>query len=384
VTASDAPDPVGTAALTPLPTQPQGVPWPTLLWPCGEPDDDVDADALDRTVDRLFDPKQASRLGETHAVLAVHGGRIVAERYARGVAATSPRISWSTAKSMVSACVGMLVGDGRLDLDDQVAVPEWADRDDPRHAITLRHLLQFRPGLEWAEDYVDDTVSDVIEMLFGSGQPDMAAFAASKPLVADPGTTFCYSSGTSNIVSRIVRDLVGPGDDYASFLRTSLFDPIGMTSASPRFDDAGTWVASSYCYCTARDFARFAYLYLRDGVWEDQRILPEGWVDFSRAPTSVDADGDRHGAHFWIWDDLEASPAGSLRRDAATTDDTLPTEAPWGTFHCAGYEGQYFLIVPALDLVVVRLGKTVADLRPNLRRALTDLLRAFDPDLAHA
>jgi CubicO group peptidase (beta-lactamase class C family) len=117
----------------------------------------------------------------------------------------------------------------------------------------------------------------------------------------------------------------------------------------------GTWVASSYCYCTPRDFARFALLYLRDGMWDGRRILPEGWVDFCRQPTSVDADGDGHGAHFWLWD-----------------------QNPWGAFNAAGYEGQYFVIVPDLDLVVVRLGKTVAELRPALRREMTSLIRSFE------
>lgn len=340
--------------LIPLPPQPAGVPWPTLLWPCGEPDDDVDEEALQRQFATLFSAKQEKRLGQTHALLVVHRGRIVAEQYARGVAANSKRISWSTAKSMVNAAIGILVRDGRVDLDAPAAVPEWSDPTDPRHGITLRQLLQFRSGLDWNEDYVDDSVSDVIEMLFGGGQPDMAAHAANKPLVAEPGETFGYSSGTSNIISRILCDIVGPNEECTDFLRTELFGPLGMTTAEPRYDEAGTWIGSSYCYCTARDFARFAYLYLRDGVWDGMRILPEGWVDFSRTPTSVDEEGDEHGAHFWMWD-----------------------ENPYGAFLSAGYEGQYLLIAPALDLVVVRLGKTVAELRPALRREVSAILTAF-------
>jgi CubicO group peptidase (beta-lactamase class C family) len=350
--------------LTPLPPQPSGVKWPTLLWPVAQPESDVDADLLGDQVSKLFGKRHAARLGDTHAVVVVHRGRIVAERYAAGVAANHHLISWSTAKSMLGAVVGILVGQGRLDLDAPAAVPEWAGVDDPRRAITLRQLLAFRSGLEWAEDYVDDATSDVIAMLFGEGEDDMAAFAAAKPLVHEPGTAFCYSSGTSNIISRIVRDVVAADVDptdiegvvtaYTAFLRDVLFDPLGMDSARPSFDPAGTWVASSYCYATARDFARFAYLYLRDGVWEGTRILPEGWVDLARTPASTDDDGDRHGAHWWLWD-----------------------ENPWGAFNATGYEGQYLVVVPALDVVVVRLGKTVADKRPALRAAITDLVGVF-------
>jgi CubicO group peptidase (beta-lactamase class C family) len=359
-----------TPALTPLPPQPAGTPYPTTLWPIHEPTGEdepaIDVETLLRQVDTLFHARHTKRIGRTLALVVVHQGRIVAERYAAGTAANGRLISWSTAKSILHACVGILVGQGALELDAAPAVPEWAGGGDERAAITLRQLLQFRPGLEWAEDYVDDNVSDVIAMLFGDGQHDMAAFAANKPLVHEPGTVFNYSSGTSNIVSRIVRDTVvtAAGCDptdveavaaaYTAFLRDGLFDRIGMASAEPRFDEVGTFVASSYCYCTARDFARFAYLYLRNGVWDGQRILPEGWVDLARTPTSVDEDGDGHGAHWWMWDDN-----------------------PWGAFNAAGYEGQYLVIVPALDVVVVRLGKTVAELRPGLRREISALISAF-------
>ncbi len=352
--AAPSPDDTG---LIPLPPQPDGVPWPTLLWPVAAPDDDavdLDVAALELASGALFDPAQRGRLGTTHALVVVKGGRIVVERYAPGVAGTSRRISWSTAKSVLHALVGILVREGRLELDSPAAVPEWAGADDLRSAITLRQLLEFRSGLAWREEYVDDQASDVIDMLFGAGQDDMGAFAAAMPLAAEPDSTFCYSSGTSNIVSRIVAEVVGTGDDYLGFARRELFGPLGMLSAKPRFDGAGTLVASSYVYATARDFARFAHLYLRDGVWEGRRLLPEGWVDMARTPRSTDADGDRHGMHWWMWD-----------------------ENPWGAFAAVGYEGQYLLVAPALDAVVVRLGKTGADLRPGLRAQLSGVLASL-------
>ena len=203
------------------------------------------------------------------------------------------------AKSMLHAVVGLLVKDGRLDLDAPADVPEWSAPGDPRHAITVRHLLAMRDGLDFAEDYVDDRTSDVIAMLFGDGQADMAHFAADRPLAAAPDTRFNYSSGTTNIISAVVARLLGPGAPYEAFLHERLFGPLGMASARPEFDAAGTWVASSYVRATARDFARFGLLYLRDGVWDGTRLLPEGWVDYGRTIESVDPEDGPYGAHWW-------------------------------------------------------------------------------------
>ena len=275
------------SGLVPLPPQPAGVAWPTEEWPEGTLPPGVDLTPL---LDEVCDDD--GPLAETFAVLVVHRGRIVAERYQGAlehfdrpptrVTAETPLLSWSMAKSVLHAVVGLLVGQGRLDLDAPADVPEWADRGDPRHAVTLRQLLAMRDGLDFVEDYVDGGVSDVIEMLFGRGQADMAHFAADRPLAAPPGTRFNYSSGTSNIVSGVVARAVGPGEPYARFLHGRLFGPLGMATADPEFDEAGTWVASSYLRTTARDYARFGLLYLRDGLWDGVRLLPAGWVDYAR------------------------------------------------------------------------------------------------------
>jgi CubicO group peptidase (beta-lactamase class C family) len=236
---------------------------------------------------------------------------------------------------VLHAAVGVLVGDGRLRTEDPAPVAAWHGDDDPRRAVTIEDLLDMRDGLAWAEDYVDAGTSDVIEMLFGGGQDDVAAFASDRPLAASPGERFNYSSGTSNVVSSLVADVVGRGEAYEAFLRDRLFGPIGMTSAAPRLDATGTWIASSYLYATAQDWARFGTLYLRDGTWDGRRLLPEGWVDHGRRVRSIDEeDGDLYGAHWWIeGDDL-------------------------GSFAARGYEGQSVVVCPALDLVVVRLGRT--------------------------
>ncbi len=331
-----------------LPSQPEGVAWPTDEWPTGPVPSGVDLAPL---LDEVMDPE--GPLVRTRAVVVVHRGRLVAERYGdrtdawgevtgEPVTAETPLISWSMAKSMLHAVVGMLVGEGRLVLDAPAPVPEWTSGD-PRSAITLEHLLTIRDGLDFVEDYDDAGVSHVIDMLFGDGVSDTAAFAASRPLAHEPGTTFNYSSGTTNIISGIVRRELGGEDAYRTFLTDRLFAPIGMRSADPRFDDAGTWIASSYVWATARDMARFGQLSLRDGVWDGTRLLPEGWVDHGRRARSLDPeDGRLYGAQWWVvGDDL-------------------------GTFWANGYEGQSILVCPTLDLVVVRLGKSVADQYPAL------------------
>jgi CubicO group peptidase (beta-lactamase class C family) len=217
-------------------------------------------------------------------------------------------------------------------------------------------MLAMRDGLDFVEDYLDDRLSDTIQMLFGEGQSDMAHFAADRPLAADPGTRFSYSSGTSNIISGIVARTVGPGEPYARFLHDRLFGPIGMRSADPEFDEAGTWIASSYVRTTARDFARFGLLYLRDGVWDGSRILPDGWVDYGRTMVSEDPEDQMpYGAHWW-------GVAGDTH----------------GTFRAAGYEGQSITICPPLDLVVVRLGKTPDERKPALVEWRAAVVRAFE------
>ena len=263
------------------------------------------------------------------------------------------------AKSMTQAVIGMLVKDGLLDIDDVAAVPEFAGTD--KSGITVRDLLAMKSGLEFVEDYVDDAVSHCIDMLFGSGINDHAHYAADQRLQHPPGEVWNYSSGTTNILSRLAGTVIGHGrpsePTMREFLARRLFGPLGMKSAEPKFDNAGTFVGSSYVYATARDFAKFGYLYLRDGVWDGDRLLPEGWVDYTRSEVAVDEDPPHfgYGAHWWIW----REQAGSLAAH--------------------GYEGQYVIVLPERDLVVVHLGKIPTDVRPPLYPKLERLINAFPP-----
>jgi CubicO group peptidase (beta-lactamase class C family) len=316
--------------------------------------------------DRLFATDAPH--GRSLAMVVQHDGRVVFERYGTQpdtvfgpggpVSADTTLISWSMAKSITHAAVGLCVADGLLDVDAPAPVPAWRGTD--KEAITLLQLLEMRSGLEFVEDYVDDAVSHCLEMLYGTGKDDMAAYAASLPLLHEPGTVWNYSSGTTNIVARIVGDVVGGGrEGMERFLAERLFGPVGMTSATPKFDEAGTFVGSSYVYATARDFARFGRLYLDDGVTADgTRILPAGWRDHARTQVAVDVPEDGgvafgYGRQWWLWPQF----AGSLA--------------------CHGYEGQYTIVVPDRDLVVVHLGKSPVDARGSLVAALAAIVGAF-------
>ena len=344
----------GASSLLPLPRQPDHVPWPAPAWPEADLDPRVDRAALDRLLHRAFD--EATELGETRALLCIQNGAIVSERYGPGLDASSTHRSWSMAKSWVQAVTGILVGDGKLAVDAPAAVPEWSDPSDPRHAITLGQLLEMRSGLHFIEDYVeDDGPASVVDMLFGSGQTDVAGYAAACPLAHEPGEVFYYSSGTSNIVARLAQSAAGTQspDEWNDFLRRRLLAPIGAASPQPKFDEAGTWIGSSFLTSTARDFARLGLLYLRDGTWNGTRILPEGWADYARRESGRDEEGSVYGSHFWV------VPDGL------------------GTFQCQGYEGQRTTMVPALDLIVVRLGQTELANAPHLNEFMTQVVDSF-------
>ena len=291
----------------------------------------------------------------TLAELVVKGGKVEHEIYGDEINADTTLISWSMAKSITQALVGIAVLDGLLDIDQPTGLVEWSHDD--RREITLRHLLEMRSGLSWVEDYVDGENSDVIDMLFGKGKEDTAAYAVSQPLIAQPGTSWVYSSGTTNIVSRILGNALGDTNgshqNMLKLMQERLFDPLGM-KAEPKFDAAGTFIGSSYVYATARDFAKFGELYLRDGMVNGTRILPEGWVDMAGSQHSFDADtGLGYGYHWW----------------------TLPGER--SSLVAAGYDGQYIMVIPDRDLVVVRLGKTVAAQRNAVVAHLRSLIEKY-------
>ncbi len=323
-------------------------------------------DDFDGLTDDLF----ARADGVSLALVVKQGGDVIAERYGVqpenifqpeiAVTADTTLTSWSMAKSITHAAIGLLVVDGLIDVDAPAPVAEWDGTD--KAEITVLHLLEMRSGLRFVEDYVDDGVSHCLEMLFGESGPSHGAYAASLPLDHAPGSFYNYSSGTTNILCRILGDIVSGSDDpderrstTEAFLHERLFRPVGMASAVPKFDGAGDFVGSSYVYASARDFAEFGELYRRDGVTSaGVRILLAGWAQHARGFSALDPDnGCEYGRHWWMWPEYPGSLA------------------------CHGHEGQYIVVVPDRDLVVVHLGKTPADSSAELRSRLRDIIRLF-------
>lgn len=312
---------------------------------------EIDSVKLQEFVDANFAEKNSNNLSRTRALIVLYDGKIIAEQYAPGFTADTPLIGWSMTKSVTNALVGILVKEGKLSLQQQNLVPQW--ESDRRKEITLKQLLQMNSGLEFRED-CEDPLSDCSQMLFNA--KNMTAYAESKPLVKDPGSDWDYASGTTNIVSGIIRNAIGGADiDYLTFPHRALFDRLGMSTAVIETDTANNFVGSSYMYASARDWARFGLFYLQDGVWSGDRILPEGWVEFSR--TSARVAKDRYGAHFWL---IKNYPQQK--------------QLPQDLFMAEGYQGQAVIIIPSKKLVLVRLGKGGW----KARKAVEQLLEAID------
>jgi CubicO group peptidase (beta-lactamase class C family) len=319
-------------------------------WPLGEAGPQSESmPAIESAIDAAFrevDSPGLDRIRQTKAVVIAHRGRMIAERYAERYSASTPMISWSMAKSVLAAVVGIAAADGRLPLDGPVPVPEWSAGEDPRHAITLDQLLRMSSGLRFDETY--GAVNDVSRMLFT--EPDTGAFAARSRLAATPDTLWSYSSGTSNIVARLLRESFG-GDvtAFVRYTRSRLFEPASMTSAFFEHDASGTPIGSSFVFMTARDWARFGELHRNDGVWNGKRVLPEGWVRYVTTPTPRAPQGC-YGAHWWL-------NAGDSEDPQRRPWPSLPSDA----YAARGYGGQWLLVVPSRELVIVRLGISFPD-----------------------
>ncbi|MHB8476388.1 MAG: serine hydrolase domain-containing protein [Steroidobacteraceae bacterium] len=320
-------------------------------WPIGN------AVATDAALDRLLADDTLAGPG-IRAIVVVHHGRIVAERYAAGFSAATPLLGWSMTKSVVAGLVGVLVKEGRLALDRSAGGPAVGGAG--RERIRIADLLAMSSGLRFNEAY--GAVSDVTRMLYL--EPDMAAFASAQPLAHPAGEFWSYSSGTANILSRILQDAAGRlGAEYPA---EKLFRPLGMTSATMETDEYGTLVGSSYMYATARDWARYGQFLLQDGVWRGQELLPRGYVGMMAAPVAASGGQYGHGL-VWLW--------GS---DAVTPGENpdLRFGIPADTFWMEGHDGQSTAIIPSRDLVIVRLGLTPSRARYTPQRLVSAVLQA--------
>ncbi len=305
----------------------------TTAWPLG----DLIPDTIDTGIDRTALTEIAGKLmddtaygGIPFAFVVLHKGMPVAETYRSGLGKDTRFLSWSMAKSFTNTITGVLVGMRKMDISEPAGIEEW--KEDDRSRITLNDLLQMQSGLEWNEDY--GSRSDVNLMLFNEG--DMSRFAVTKPMEHPSGTQWKYSSGTANILTSLIRNEFDSDTSCYAFVHDNLLEKIGITDAVFEVDPSGDLVGSSYLYATARDYARFGLLYLNDGVFGGERILPEGWVDYTRTPASA-SDG-KYGALFWLNRSRE-----------------YPS-APEDMYSCQGHDGQMIFILPSSDLVVVVLG----------------------------
>ena len=342
------------------------------LWPEGELVStgvlpaEVDREMLNAAMDKTFTEPDPQNLRRTRAVVITYQGRIIAERYAPGFSKDTPLIGWSMTKSITNALVGIMVGKGLLSINDPAPVKEWGGPQDPRAAITLDQLLRMSSGLGFVEVYTD-LLSDTPFMLFGT--PDSAGFTAAKPQEADPDSRWRYISGSPNLVCRILREALGGSPaHYFAFPRRALFDKIGMRNAIIEPDATGTFVGSSFSYATARDWARFGLLYLQDGVWAGERILPEGWVKYTTTPTPKAPKGE-YGAYWWL---NAGNPPGSENR--------LYPSVPLDLYLARGYEGQNVIVIPSRKMVLVHLGACIPPSGPgawNPEEFIGDVLKAF-------
>lgn len=321
------------------------------------------------SIDTLFAPG----VGETRGVLLIRDGRIVQKRYGAGYSDANRFISWSMAKTVTAVLVGELVADGKLTLDAPVPVVEWQGAGDPRRAITLRQLLNMSSGLAHTE--VGDPVeaSDTNQVLFVIGTENMAARAIGAPLEAKPGAKFEYSSLTTLLLSEIITRTLTPSYDpkvraaaYRAFAQERLFKPAAITSAVLDFDGAGTQIGGSIIYMTLDDFGRLGQVLLAGKGQNDTQIIAPDWLAFMRAPSPTNAE---YGGQTWL----------NRPSNVADSPTLFPGEGPETLYACTGHLGQFVIVSPDQDIVLVRLGKTddaSADF-PRLRSALGDIAAAI-------
>lgn len=295
----------------------------------------VDYEKINAAVAYAFAEENGEDIKKTRAVLVIYKDQIIAERYAKGFNKDSKLLGWSMTKSILSTMYGILQYQGKVNVFDKAPIAAW--KNDERSEITIHNLLQMNSGLEWEEDY--GKISDVTKMLFLD--KDMTKSQAEKPLVGKPNETWYYSSGTSNLLSGIVRKQFNRHQDYLNFPYVEFIDKIGMHSMLMEADMEGNYVGSSYAWANARDWAKFGLLYLHRGNWNGTQLFEDSWVDYVTTPTPT-SDG-RYGAHFWL-------NAGGFHPDV-----------PKDMYSANGYQGQRVYIIPSKNLVVVRFGLVGSD-----------------------
>ena len=330
---------------------------------------------LDEALAHAFAESDSGPRRFTKAVVVLHRGRIVGERYADGVTPATPLIGWSMTKSVTNALLGILVRSGKLDMNAPAPIVEWAKVQDPRRSITPDQMLRMTSGIRCGQSIHTAgffTIFDA-DAQMEYDMADQSGFAANAGLRADPGQEWRYTNGNFVLLSRIIRNLAG-GDTNATrqFIARELFEPVGMQHATIEYDSTGIPLGTIHLWASARDWARFGQLYLRDGVTESgRRILPEGWVDYSATLTPQSADEYGYAAGFW-----------TQRGNSAAARGRIAGGFPPDSFMAAGSQGQYAIVMPSHDLVIVRIGWSYTDNddRVATERLVRETIAALQPD----
>ncbi len=292
----------------------------------------IDYKTLENTVNKAFSNNEIKK---TRTVLVIYKDHIVAEKYADGFDKNSLLQGWSMTKSITATIYGILQKYGKLNISDKASIEAW--ENDERANITIDDLLHMNSGLAWKEDYAG--ISDVTKMLFLA--EDMSKVQQEKELIGKPNESWNYSSGTSNLLSGMLRNYFNGHQEYLDFWYSGLIDKIGMHSMTIEADLAGNYVGSSYAWATTRDWAKFGLLYLHKGNWNGEQLFDTSWTDYVAAPTAT-SDG-QYGGHFWL-------NAGGYYPDA-----------PRDIFSANGFQGQRIFIIPSKELVIVRMGLIGSD-----------------------
>lgn len=294
-----------------------------------------DTQQLDSAISEAFRNEMGNK--NTLAVVVLHKGKLITERYAEGITEETPLPGWSMTKSVTATLVGILDFQKRIQVDAKGAISKWRGTSDTRSEITIDQLLRMTSGLEITEDQSGTDPNS--QMLFD--ESDGAAFSAGRPLQATPGSHWQYMSGSTVLVSSAVREIVGESlQENYQFVQDALFRPLGMATAILEPDESGTFIGSSFMLASARDWAKFGQLYLDGGVVGDQRLFAAEWVDYVTRHTKA-AKGTGYGAGFWI-----------NRNNQGVINPALPAD----TFRADGFQGQHIYMIASRDLVVVRLG----------------------------
>ncbi len=302
----------------------------------------VNYNKLNKTVENLFTNKT-----QTRAVLVLHKNQIIAEKYAKGFTKNSRILGWSMTKSIMSTVFGIMQTQGKINVLDKAPIAAW--KNDSRKEITFNDLLHMNSGLEWDENY--NEISDVTKMLFL--EKDMTKIQAEKPLVGMPNESWNYSSGTSNLISGLIRSQFNTHQEYLDYWYREFIDKIGMNSMVIETDMTGNYVGSSYAWATPRDWAKFGLLYLNKGNWNGQQLFDASWVDYITTPTN--GSKGTYGGHFWL-----------------NAEGQFP-DVPKNMFFADGYQGQFVFVFPDQDLVVVRMGLSHININDFLKGILESI-----------